>query len=151
MGGWWSSLMVGGVCRQSLSVGGWFSLSVGSHRPIVGGRCSWVDGHSWVPEIVIRGWGMVVIGGGVVVRRRGVLQSRVFVIRKAAVDVEHPDGHATSAVWWWRRLLGAIAVAVSIVDVGCRCRHCHCCRHHCCQGGVSRCVVVVVSDGGGDG
>jgi len=89
-----------------------------------------VDGHSWVAEIVVHGWGMVVVGGGVVVHRRGVLRSRAFIIWKAAVDVECPDGHATSTVWWWHRLLGAIAVAISIVDVGHCCWHC---RHCCCQ------------------
>jgi len=71
---------------------GRFLSSVGSRRPFVGSRRSWVDGHSWVAEIVIRGWGMVVVSGGVVVRCRGVLRSRAFVVRKAAVDVECPDG-----------------------------------------------------------
>jgi len=138
--------MVGGVCGQSLSVGGQFSSSVGSHRPFVGGRRSWVDGRSWVAEIVVRGWGMVVVSGGVVVRHRGVLRSRAFIIRKGAVDVERPDGRATSAVWWWRRLLGAITVAVSIVDVGRRCRHCRRCQRPCCQ---RRCESLC--GGGGDG
>jgi len=105
----------------------------------VGGRRSWVDGHSWVVEIILCGWGMVVVGGGVVIHRCGVLRSWAFVVRKAAVDVECPDGRATSAVWWWHRLLGTIAVAVSIVDIVVV------------SSSVSHCVVVVVSDGGGDG
>ena len=111
----------------------WFSSSMGSRCPFVGGHRSWVDGHSWVAEIIVRGWGMVVVGGGVVVRHRGVLWSWAFVVWKVAVDVERPDGRTTSAVWWWHRLLGAIAIAVSIVDVGRRCQHCHRCRHCCCQ------------------
>ena len=141
--------MVGGVCGQSLSVGGRFSSSVGSRCPFVGGRRSWVDGHSWVAEIVVCGWGMVVVGGGVVVHRRGVLRSWAFIVWKAAVNVERPDGCATSAVWWWRRLLGTIAIAISIVDVGRRCqpcRHCHRCQCHCCQ---QRCELLC--GGGGDG
>ena len=117
---------------------------MGSRRPLVGSRRSWVDGHSWVAEIIVHGWGMVVIGGGVVIRRRGVLQSWAFIVQKAAVNVERPDGRATSAVWWWRRLLVPSplpspllmsVVVVSIIVV---------------SGSVSRCVVVVVSDGGGD-
>jgi len=103
-------------------MGGRFSSSVGSHRPIVGSHRSWVDGRSWVAEIIVRGWGMVVVGAGVVVRHHGVLQSQAFIVRKAAVDVERPDGWAMSAVWWWHRLLGTITIAVSIVDVGCHCQ-----------------------------
>jgi len=68
--GW---VMVGGVCGWLLSVGGQFSSSGGSCRPFVGGRCSWVDGCSWVAEIIVRGWGMVVASGGVVVHCRGVM------------------------------------------------------------------------------
>ena len=138
--------MVGGVCGRSLSVGGQFSSSVGSHRPFVGGRRLWVDGRSWVAEIVVRGWGMVVVVGGVVVRHCGVLWSRAFVVWKGAVDVERPDGHATSAVWWWRCLLGNIAVAISIVDVGRHCRHFHRHRRRCCQ---RRCESLCGGGGGG--
>ena len=132
--------VVGGVCRQSLSMGGQFSSSMGSHHPFVGGHCSWVDGHSWVVEIVVHGWGMVVISGGVVIRHRGALRSWAFIVQKAAVDVERPDGHAMSAVWWWCCLLGTIAVAVSIVVVSRHCQHC-CCQRWC----------ELLCGGGGDG
>jgi len=67
MGGW--SLSAG---RQSLS-------SKGALRHLWAVIVHlWVgDGHSWVAEMVICGWGMVVIGGdGIVIRRCDVEQAK---------------------------------------------------------------------------
>jgi len=51
---------------------------VGGHHPSVGGHRLWVgDGRSWVVEMVICGWGMVVVSGdGIVIRRHDVERAK---------------------------------------------------------------------------
>ena len=98
-----------------------------------GGWCLWaVVVCGWAAVVVPCGWSSFVGGGwwsSVVVLSFVVVGSWAFIVWKAAVNVECPDGRATSAVWWWHHLLGAIAVAISIVDVGHHCRHCRHGRH----------------------
>jgi len=121
-------LFMGGgcLCGQSLSVGGChhhggFLSSMGS--------C-----HLWA--VVIRGQ-LLFVGGG---------WSLSVVDGGGAVVGSCSHGHLLSGqVWWSCHLLGAIAIAISIVGI---CHGCHCFWHcHCCQG----VCELVCGGGGGDG
>ena len=53
------------------------------------------------------------LGGGRRCRPSSFPGSWAFVVESVVVDVAHPDGRATSAVWWWV----GVVVGVCIVDV----------------------------------
>ena len=46
------------------------------------------------------------------------LGSWAFIVESVVVDVAHPDGHATSAVWWWVGVVVGVCIVDDVNDVG---------------------------------
>ena len=146
--------MVGGVCGHSLSMGRQFSSSVGSCCPLwVVIICGWMVVLGWQRLSFVGGgwWSLVVVLSFVIVGSCGhgrSLSGKQLLTWNAQQGVPCQQFGGGALCWAPSPLpspfstsviIVGIVVIVGIVGVVVV------------SGGVSRCVVVVVSDGGGDG
>jgi hypothetical protein len=120
-GGWWCGWSL--VMEVSMVGYGCSLCGVFCCRSWVGviaghGCCSWwalmfmgfVGGRSSI--VVVRVWAIIVVP------HRGVLGTGAFVVEKVAVNVAHPSGCATSAVWCWSRMLVVVLAVVMVSIIG---------------------------------